>query len=481
MAGCEAGIKKVCMEIASMKKAIAYLLIVTLIVCCVPAAYAGSDYQPVLDSLYPRTFFGHYEQDGTITDGPEPIEWYVLDNLDGDCLLISKYIIDAMAFNARDTDLFSGNNSQKEVTWESCSLRNWLNGEFYEMAFSGAEKDAIDGTLNHGQRIHDSFFLFDSEELDKYLPEYQERIALPTQNAINSKLGISPVNGAGGWWIRSPAKTVGNAANISAVGFTGEYLAANVTFGVRPCVWVAGDLLEIISGDEGSSEESSESSFDEIGSSVVFGHYEQDGDLANGQEAIQWIVLDSHDGRSLLLSKYLLDYQPYNTLTTFVQWSTSSIRSWLNEKFLFTAFSDAELQSIVRVQIHDDSDEISDLYTFTDNEDTDYLFLLNRNEAKEYFESHRARQVRVTTVIDLLNGINQKRKELRDIMDGAKKINRDPENSDFDAWWLRDNTNMSTYAPAVKENGEIYPTNMIKDKSGIRPAFWIDLNSLPVS
>ena len=460
----------------ALKKTIS-LLLMFMTMFFSPVACADLDFQPDLDSSLPRTFFGHYEQNGSLTDGPESIEWYVLDDQDGDCLLLSKYILDARALQARDAEA-SADKSSKEISWKTCSLRDWLNGEFYDTSFSGAEKDAIDGTLSHGQSAHDTIFLLDSDELDKYIPDSKNRIAFPTQSAINNKLGLSAANGAGEWWIRSPARSEEKAAKIGAVGLIGEYWAMNVTIGVRPCVWVAGDSLNIIYGeDDDSAEEMVVPSFNEVGSTVTFGHYEQDGDLANGQEPVQWIVLETHDRKSLLLSKFLLDYQPYNTLYSYVRWSSSTIRSWLNDRFLFTAFSDEEINAVAPVQIHDDADSISDLYDFTDGTDSDYLFLLNRSEAEEYFESHRDRTVRVTTVIDLLNGINQRRKELRDAL---KTIEPASKVGDYDSWWLRDNTAESTYAPAVTEDGDIYPTNRINEKAGIRPALWVNLDALPV-
>lgn len=40
---------------------------------------------------------------------------------------------------------------------------------------------------------------------------------------------------------------------------------------------------------------------------VFFGHYEQDNDLTNGAEAIEWRVLKVENGEALLISQYALD------------------------------------------------------------------------------------------------------------------------------------------------------------------------------
>ena len=77
--------------------------------------------------------FGHYEQDNNPGNGPEPIEWLVLDIQDGKALLLSKYGLEAKAYNTKFVD----------ITWENCTLRTWLNGEFLAKAFSAEEQSAI--------------------------------------------------------------------------------------------------------------------------------------------------------------------------------------------------------------------------------------------------------------------------------------------------------------------------------------------------
>lgn len=76
--------------------------------------------------------FGTYPQTKAGNDAT-PIEWLVLAR-DGDkALLISRYALDAQPYNKDYTS----------VTWETCTLRTWLNGTFYNKAFSSAEQAAI--------------------------------------------------------------------------------------------------------------------------------------------------------------------------------------------------------------------------------------------------------------------------------------------------------------------------------------------------
>ena len=78
--------------------------------------------------------FGSYEQDKDDTNGKEPIEWIVLDKeSDGTLVLVSKYALDVKPYNENRTD----------VTWETSTLRKWLNEDFYNAAFSAIEQGRI--------------------------------------------------------------------------------------------------------------------------------------------------------------------------------------------------------------------------------------------------------------------------------------------------------------------------------------------------
>ena len=62
-----------------------------------------------------------------------PIEWIVLSKRNNKVRLISKYALDARPFNVE----------RKNVAWENCTLRTWLNMAFYNEAFNDNEKSHI--------------------------------------------------------------------------------------------------------------------------------------------------------------------------------------------------------------------------------------------------------------------------------------------------------------------------------------------------
>ena len=84
----------------------------------------------------------------------------------------------------------------------------------------------------------------------------------------------------------------------------------------------------------------------EEGKYITFGSYEQDNNTSNDKENIEWLVLDVLGDEAIVISKYALDCQQYNTSFTDVTWETCSLRKWLNETFLNAAFSSTEQNSI---------------------------------------------------------------------------------------------------------------------------------------
>ncbi|MCR5801474.1 MAG: sigma-70 family RNA polymerase sigma factor [Lachnospiraceae bacterium] len=82
---------------------------------------------------------GSFEQDGDETNGTEPIEWQVIADEDGKKLLLSKYIL--MPIGNIMYDEFPGDGVN--YTWKECGIRTYLNGEFYESAFTDEEREFI--------------------------------------------------------------------------------------------------------------------------------------------------------------------------------------------------------------------------------------------------------------------------------------------------------------------------------------------------
>jgi len=125
-------------------------LIAALNACTLSAentvTYGGSKYKRVYFTLYtqmhttrpPNTSGGFQPANGYYINTVywfkyEPIQWRVLSNTNGELFVMSEKIIDTQAYN----------QVASSVTWETCTLRNWLNNEFYNTAFNSREQAKI--------------------------------------------------------------------------------------------------------------------------------------------------------------------------------------------------------------------------------------------------------------------------------------------------------------------------------------------------
>ena len=191
--------------------------------------------------------FGKYEQDNNLSNGKEDIEWDVLAKEDNRVLLISKYALDCKQYNTERTD----------ITWETCSLRKWLDGTFMDSAFDGAEKSIVKKTkvsaeknpnysTDPGNATTDKVFLLSINEANKYFGSDEDRKCIPTEyakangaytNSSYTKNGVPTC----WWWVRSPGYGQAHAADVNADGsvhYLGTYVIDDCVC-VRPAVWVS--------------------------------------------------------------------------------------------------------------------------------------------------------------------------------------------------------------------------------------------------
>ena len=193
-----------------------------------------------------NVIFGSYEQDNDETNGTESVEWIVLDKQEDRMLIISKYALDCQPYNVE----------LEEITWESCTLRSWLNNDFYNTAFNDEEKLEIlqnnvvadknpDYGTNPGNDTADKIFLLSITEVEKYFPDDDARMCVPTEYAISQGTWTSSDYKADGkatcwWWLRSPGDSQKYDVNVS-IGGSVNYLGSLVTYDdvcVRPALWI---------------------------------------------------------------------------------------------------------------------------------------------------------------------------------------------------------------------------------------------------
>ena len=168
-----------------------------------------------------RVYFGRFPQ-RSVSEEPEPIRWIVLSVNGDEAMLLAEQPLAGMPYNDED-------HYQYEVTWETCTLRGWLNGEFFQEAFSPEESQYILNTtvktadysqngftVSGGNPTMDKIFLLSVEEAGSLLT-LKDRVCSPTPYAI--KMGVSNSWGSyfddsmqvdtyysdvSIWWLRSP-------------------------------------------------------------------------------------------------------------------------------------------------------------------------------------------------------------------------------------------------------------------------------------
>ncbi len=186
-------------------------------------------------------FFGAYEQDNNTSNGKEDIEWLVLEVTDSKVLLISKYALDCKRYNT----------SYSDVTWETCSLREWLNGDFINTAFAEYEKAMIptvtvtadanpEYDTSAGSDTQDKVFLLSIVQAYQYFDSSDTRQCKPTDYAVANGAYVNSDNGNCWWWLRSPGIYQYRAAIVDYDGDVGE-LGSGVDGGsraVRPALWI---------------------------------------------------------------------------------------------------------------------------------------------------------------------------------------------------------------------------------------------------
>lgn len=190
-------------------------------------------------------FFGSYEQDNNTENGPEEIEWIVLDTEGGNALLLSKYGLDAQPYNS----------GSEAVTWENSSLRKWLNDTFYKSAFSESKRKEIVPVTNvnpdnrkwgtsGGNDTEDTIFLLSIDEAEACFPDGDERLWTQATPYAAEQGAFVEENGDSPWWLRSPGNHNDGGFCAAYVDYRpfgvvlGGYGAQNSSRTVRPALWV---------------------------------------------------------------------------------------------------------------------------------------------------------------------------------------------------------------------------------------------------
>ncbi len=167
-------------------------------------------------------YFGSYEQDNNSKNGKEKIEWTVLTTEADRVLLISKYVLDWRKYC----------DSEVEISWETSTIRTWLNETFKNKAFTSDEQKGI-------VVLTDSVFLLSKDQEQKYFTSNLKGQCNPTEYASAQSNGKCSVDKKCGWWLRGLQKN-DNIIAINENGVICSYkdVKTDSCYGVRPVIWV---------------------------------------------------------------------------------------------------------------------------------------------------------------------------------------------------------------------------------------------------
>ena len=445
-------------------------------------------------------------------DGVEkPIDWIILDiDADNNVLVISEYCLDIVRYNEKE----------KDVTWETSSIRKWLNNDFLNKAFTIEQQSKIieswvenkdneeyECESRGGNDTYDKLFLLSINEVRKCFRWDRDMQAYPTpyvhfgrhrdmQAYPTPHVGFSISDIDFSWWLRSPGG-LQDMAVCACVGGGIDPCGGGVEDyrGLRPAFKInlnnlydkihnSEESINIVSGiivksDKRSSLKSNQAQLSttarhatrrqyNVGDKITFGSYPFYED--DGEKEIDWIILDiDADNNALVISDYALDNVRYNEKNEEITWEDSTIRKWLNETFINKAFTAEEQVKIIKSYIENkDNPE----YPGERGNDTyDKLFLLSIEEVNKYFKNTESIIAFSTPYAKSKNSVNGK------LYVSFKYVSTDHE--DLCGWWLRSTGGYyNDCAACIDLDGSIHSGNVYNDEYAVRPALKINLNNL---
>ena len=173
------------------------------------------------DEITDSTYVGKTTTFNGKTYSVEPIEWRILKVENGKALLIAEEIIDNRPYNSTSetVDGYHGNN------YAHSDIRKWLINEFYNTAFSSAEKNFIVATTldnsaaptdfnasgsyteYSSESTTDKVFLLSKDEANTYASKYFGTTGTDYAYANGMTLGAGAGSGKGVYWL---LRTAGN-------------------------------------------------------------------------------------------------------------------------------------------------------------------------------------------------------------------------------------------------------------------------------
>lgn len=240
-----------------------------------------------------------------------------------ECALVMS--LEEIQYHSYDKEGSSG------ATWESCELRKWLNGDYFDGLPRLIRNHIVEvENKNHDTRdtpggpdTLDKVFLLSVGEAKRFFKDDGDR-KIEYGNKVDEEHDRKTVSG---WWLRSPGGDPKRAAYVTG---TGSVDTSGMNIGNPYTFFMFGDVSEImmytrpvfwlaIPSNESIQEEKRFARFEE--QQKILRH------VGN------WIqVFDDH-GESLFVAEAPVGKMPYNRIAGRTNWRDCSLRHWLNNEF----------------------------------------------------------------------------------------------------------------------------------------------------
>lgn len=181
----------------------------------------------------------------------EPIEWIVLSAANG--VLMSKKVLDSQPYQnlvKKSGETFSTGN-QDANDYANSSLRAFLNGSFYNTAFSPAQKSAIAKRVYNcapyasadSTSVTDNVTVLSYNDCRSAAYGFSSSIYVDAKRIADAATpyavsqGISLSDGKADWWLRTPDAASGRVSCVEANGALSHTSTVNLTDkGIRPVI-----------------------------------------------------------------------------------------------------------------------------------------------------------------------------------------------------------------------------------------------------
>jgi hypothetical protein len=221
-----------------------------------------TSYRPDLTTNTSSTSNSRQDDNGYTTSSVywfkyEPITWRVLDVQSSSAFLMADLVLDSQDYHYSTSNRTIGGSTVYANNYKESHIRSWLNDNFYNTAFTAAEKARIQTTTVDNSvastgydpnayacaNTSDKVFLLSYSETTNAsygLSTTTARQLKPSAYAQSQGVYTDTSNGNSYWWLRSPSNYFAYFARSVYKSGSVDGYSVGITFdGVVPALWIS--------------------------------------------------------------------------------------------------------------------------------------------------------------------------------------------------------------------------------------------------